>query len=219
MKNLQQSGKSEEKIKDIMLHFEKTLNDLYLKDDRLQTAFICAASMDDNIRPSLYDFPYDIKDINKTNKFPIQGGCLLSCMSYVKEDQVGTPIKDFFDDERFDFSKIDELIKLFDIFVDYGFSSVLFSPNEEELYADIKCRGDGGCFTTPVPEDFHFKIFDNSPNESASIHKVYSDAEQEYTTSKVFNSVYDELYDVSFTQVPTWIITGKVQYYQDKKCI
>lgn len=133
-------------------------------------------------------------------------------------------LKHLFNDEQFDITRIDEIIKLFNTLVKYNIE-----------YAEI---GNPNVFDKPnyflstnVPENFD-EVWNfiyksrycgvHSTEVPVPIFKTYSNQEISYTNINSIEKYRDEEmnseyhYLASFDNIPEWVINGNIQVYRDK---
>ena len=131
-------------------------------------------------------------------------------------------LRKLFNDEQFDITRIDEIVKLFNTLVKYNIE-----------YAEI---GNSNAFDEPnyflstnVPENFDevwnfsFKSrYSRVPFTRVPIFKTYSNQEISYTNINSIEKYRDGErnaeyhYLASFGNIPKWVINGRLEIYKDK---
>lgn len=133
-------------------------------------------------------------------------------------------LKHLFNDEQFDITRIDEMIKLFKTLVKYNIEyAEIGNPNafDKQNYF----------LSTVVPENidevwnfiYKSRSCNIRPKEvSVPIFKTYSNQEISYTNINNIEKYRDEEmnseyhYLASFNNIPEWVINGNIQVYRDK---
>lgn len=238
---------SNDEIKRLVLNFEDVLGKLYDSDDDMRRMFGYLSGLE-SFNSSIFNLVDNKSEYGDVYSYPISGGELFS--SNWGHDNVFRflkPMHHLFEDERFDFNRIKELVDLFEKLVDYNIVTVVLSDNGNFLKNDknyIRFHS-----ATLVPDNFEMKEFNPELYDFSNINII--DVDDDFKTKnpkqykefmdslvesqmhadiyKVYSDadiIYTELietkfetdrYKASFKEIPNWVISGVAKFDKNKR--